>query len=251
MECRSRSGGGNRLSGLTFSEPPIWRAFGPGASRRLAWDAPRDALPRTALRFADLQESHWGWHLGRLQSGAACLGWEVSWLGSAESEITAWISTSGFGAGRLQLLPDVISIRLESIPVLGPSYRLLPLAHPLGDIRNDARAGLKGLLGPWDIQTRNHAQEKWADDALLFWPDGTIAETAMAAVGLQLKGELLVPPPEGRVSSITEAVDLPAWAASRGLAVRRRPIHLKEVTAGQLWCMNAMRGLWQAEVVQL
>ena len=88
-------------------------------------------------------------------------------------------------------------------------------------------------------------------ETLLLWPDGTLAETSIAAIGLRLNDKLLLPPLEGRVSSITEAFELPLWAISKGLSVQRRPIRLDEVSGGQLWCMNALRGLWQAEVVQL
>lgn len=125
------------------------------------------------------------------------------------------------------------------------------MAHPLGDIRDNEKAAHKGLLGTWDIQMRNLALERRADDVLLLWPDGSIAETTFAAVGLQIQNRLLLPPPEGRVSSITEAVELPLWAMAHGLAIQQRPLALDEVSTGQLWCMNAVRGLWQAEVVQL
>jgi branched-subunit amino acid aminotransferase/4-amino-4-deoxychorismate lyase len=193
---------------------------------------------------------HWEMHMGRLQRGAIGLGWDVSWLNEKKAEIAAWISASGDAACRLQLFPDVISVRLEAIPDPAPSYRLVAMNHPLGDLRADARATtLKGLLGTWDIQTRNHARDNLADDALLLWPDGTVAETTIAAIGLQLQNELFLPPPEGRISSITEAAELALWAKERGLVRKHRPIHFDEIATGQLWCMNALRGLWQAEVV--
>ena len=183
--------------------------------------------------------------------GATGLGWDLSWLKGKVSEIEAWISAVEMAACRLQLFPDVISARLEALPAQFPSCRLLATTHPLGDIRGNAMAAHKGLLGAWDIQARNHAQEMLADDALLLWPDGTVAETTIAAIGLQVNDILFLPPPEGRISSITEAFDLPLWAISHGLHVQHRPIRLDEVSGGQLWCMNAARGLWQAEVVQL
>lgn len=151
----------------------------------------------------------------------------------------------------MQLFPDAVSIRLEAVPAAFSMCRLLSMAHPLGDIRGEATAALKGLLGPWDIQARQHALARLADDALLLWPDGTIAETAIAAIGLEVEGRLRMPPKEGRVSSITEEQELPLWARSRGLDIRYGPIGLDEVSGGRLWCMNAVRGLWQAEVVQL
>ena len=201
----------------------------------------------------DGQGLYWNNHMTRLQMGAIGLGWDVAWLNSKEPEIAAWILTAEMAACRLQLFPDAISVRLEAIPDRFSSCRLLPMPHPLGDIRGDAKATLKGLLGAWDIQARNeaHAHESLADDALLFWPDGTLAETSIAAIGLQLNDKLLLPPLEGRVSSITEAFALPLWAMAHEFAVQRRPIRLDEVSGGQLWCMNAVRGLWQAEVVQL
>lgn len=251
MECRGRLGEGNRLSDATLSTFPAWRAFGPGASCLLGWDPPRHSLPRTALRIVDGQGLYWNSHMTRLQMGAIGLGWDVAWLNGKEPEIAAWILTAGMAACRLQLFPDAISVRLEAIPDPFVSCRLLAMPHPMGDIRGDAKAALKGILGTWDIQARNQAHEKPADDALLLWPDGTLAETSIAAIGLQLNDKLLLPPLEGRVSSITEAFELPLWAISKGLSVQRRPIRLDEVSGGQLWCMNALRGLWQAEVVQL
>lgn len=249
MECRSRFGEGDGLSNATPSNFPAWRAFGPGASTLLGWEPPRAALPRTALRLEDGQGKHWDSHLFRLRLGAASLGWDVSWLSGLESEIESWVSTAGLAACRLQLFPDTVSVRLEDIPDPISSYRMLAMNHPLGDIRSKARAGIKGLLGSWDIQAWKVAHEKAAEDALLIWPDGTIAETAIASIGLQVDGHLILPPLEGRISSITEALDLPLWTLSRGLTVQRRPMRLDEVPGGQLWCMNAVRGLWQAEMV--
>lgn len=254
MECRGRLGEGNRLSDATLSAFPAWRAFGPGAPRLLGWNPPHppfDALPRTALRIVDGQGLHWSNHMTRLQMGAIGLGWDVSWLNEKEPEIAAWISTADMAACRLQLFPDAISVRLEAISGRFSSCRLLAMPHPLGDIRGDAKAALKGLLGAWDIQARDDAHERLADDALLLWPDFTIAETSIASIGLQLNDKLLLPPLEGRVSSITEAFELPLWAMAHELVIQRRPIRLDEVSGGQLWCMNALRGLWQAEVVQL
>ncbi len=251
MECRGRLGEGRRLSGIPFSTFPAWRAFGPGASTLLGWESPLDVLPRTSLRIENGRGEHWDSHLTRLRMGARCLGWNVSWLSGMEPAINAWVSTAALAACRLQLFPESISVRLEAMADHNPPFRLQAMPHPLGDLRGDARAILKGLLGPWDILARNRAHQRLAEDALLLWPDGTIAETTIAAIGLELDGKLLMPPPEGRVSSIAEAFDLPFWARSRGLVVEPRPIRLNEVPGGQLWCMNAVRGLWQAEVVQL
>jgi branched-subunit amino acid aminotransferase/4-amino-4-deoxychorismate lyase len=218
------------------------------------WDPlhqPFDALPRSTLRIVDGQGVHWISLLTRLQLGAARLGWDISWLDREEPGIAAWISTVGMASCRAQLFPDAISIRLEALPEAFATYRVLTEIHPLGDIRSNGKATLKGLLGTWDMQARHHAREKAADDSLLLWPDGTLAETTIAAIGLQLNKRLVLPPLAGRVASIAEAVELPLWARIHGLAIERRPIRLEEVSAGQLWCMNALRGLWQAEVVQL
>ena len=236
---------------MDLSALPGWRAFGPGAARLLGWDHPRNPLPRTSLRSVGGQGMHWSRHLTRLHLGALNLEWDVCWLDEMEPEIEAWIATTETAVCRLQLFPDAISIRLEAIPEHFSNFQLLTMPHPLGDIRADSMAAHKGLLGTWDIQARNRAQAMLADDSLLLWPDGTIAETSIATLGLQLRDKLLLPPLEGRVAGITEAIELPFWAMSRGLEVKHRPIHLDEVSGGQLWCMNAVRGLWQAEVVQV
>lgn len=165
--------------------------------------------------------------------------------------LMAWIYQAGTAACRMQLFPDALSVRLEAMPDPHPPYRLIPLPHPLGDVRENPRALHKGILGDWDVQVRNQAYENHAEDALLLWPDGTLAETAIASIGLQACGDFFLPPLEGRVGSLTEALELPLWASDHGFALRRRPIALAEVSGGQLWCMNALRGLWQAEVVQL
>jgi len=199
----------------------------------------------------DGQGVHWTSHLSRLRLGAIKLGWDVSWLDGTGPQVAAWMAAAGPVVGRMQLLPDALSVRLEAIPDHVGSYGLLAMGHPLGDIRSDSRSAHKGLLGAWDIEARNQAKAKLADDALLLWPDGTLSETAIAAIGLQVAGKLRMPPKEGRVASIAEAIELPLWASSRGLEVRYGPIRLDEVSTGQLWCMNAVRGLWQAEVVQL
>lgn len=259
MEYRDGFREGDRLNASgpaafpAFPAFPAWRAFGPGAPGLPGWVAPPGAvpLPRTALRILDGPGPQWERHLSRLRSAAAQLGWDVAWLREVEPLLMAWMQATGEAVCRLQLFPDALSARLEDLPDQPPSFRLLPMAHPLGDVRENVRATFKGLMGAWDIRARNLARAGLADDALLLWPDDLVAETTMAAIGLQLDGELVLPLLDGRVSSITEAISLPLWASSRGLAVRHRPIRLDEVSGGQLWCMNAVRGLWQAEVVQL
>lgn len=223
-------------------------------------------------------------HLHRLEAGACELGWGVPWLKEVIPDLMAWISEAGTAACRMQLFSDALSVRLDTtwgapgegshlcelasgrvrerpigasgrspsfISETQPPYRLIPLPHPLGDVRDNPRTAHKGILGDWDIQVRNQAHEGHAEDALLLWPDGTLAETAIASIGLQVGGDLFLPPLKGRVESITEALELQLWASAQGFALQRRPIALTEVSGGQLWCMNALRGLWQAEVVQL
>ena len=251
MECRGRLSEGHRLSDSILPVFPVWRAFGPGASRLSAWVPPRKALPRTALRLVNGQGRHWTSHMARLRLGAAELGWGIAWLSESEPEITSWFSTTGMAICRMQLFPDALSVQLERVPDPFSYCRLLAQVHPLGDIRGSVNATLKGLLGDWDIRARDQAHESLADDVLLLWPDLTLAETTIAAIGLEVADKLLLPPVEGRVASITEAFELPGWAQSRRLIVQYRPIRLEEVSGGQLWCMNALRGLWQAGVVQL
>lgn len=190
-------------------------------------------------------------HLHRLEAGARELGRDVPWLREVLPDLLAWLSEAGTAACRMQLFSDALSVRLEAMPEPESPYRLIPLPHPLGDARENPRALHKGILGDWDIQARNQARESHGEDALLLWPDGTLAETTLASIGLQVGRDLFLPPLEGRVGSLTEALELPLWASSHGVALQRRPIALVEVSSGQLWCMNALRGLWQAEVVQL
>lgn len=124
--------------------------------------------------------------------------------------------------------------------------RLVPMIHPLAGRKWDPAAPHKGLTGPWPSEAWAEARRRGGQDALLLWSDGSLAETAIAAVGLERDGILLFPPPEGRVASLAERLDLPGWAADRGLRVESAPIPLSCVAEGQLWCMNALRGVWPA-----
>ncbi len=200
-----------------------------------------------------VNQGHWSHredHLDRLLGGASLLGWEVAWLPDSLLELGDWFASVALAACRLVLRPRALSVRLEVPPLPLSPYRLLSLPHPLGDCRSDPRAAAKGLLGPWDIQVREFAQAQGADDTLLFWPDGTLAETAIAAVAA-LKGDrLILPPHRGRVRSISEDRDLPSWAAVRGLRLEYSSLQLGDLAGCQLWCMNTVRGVWQAEVVQ-
>ena len=106
---------------------------------------------------------------------------------------------------------------------------------------------MKGLDGPWSATVLAQAQALGAEDALLVWPDGGLAETAIAAVVLVKGGEALVPPLGGRVISLAESECLPTWARARGLSVRAAPLSLADLPGGELWCLNAVRGPWQVE----
>ena len=225
--------------------------FGPGAA---AWSrgplAPEGEGPRTALRVALGRPVHLPAHLERLRLGAEALGEPAPWIAGIEMPLRDWIAGGALAEGALRLAlhtaEGLVSARLEPLPVTPDPYRLAPMPHPRGDLRGDALARHKGLSGPWRQPALAEARSRGAQDALLFWPDGTVAETAIAALALEAGGTLFLPPPEGRVASLAEALDLPAWAEARGLALRQKPIPLAEAAGACLWCLNAVRGIWPA-----
>ncbi len=234
---------------------PQWRSFGAGAKNHEGWPIPSTSLPRTSLRVEKGGPIHWNAHLTRLHEGAQRLEWDLWWLRHVEAEVLEWISevsrgTIPFLACRIQAHSDALSIKLEALPEPIWPYRLVPMPHPLGEVRNDDRSALKGILGPWNLDVLSAAHQGGAEDSLLLWPDGTVAETAIAACAILRGKELVLPPLQGRVRSIAESLDLPGWADAKGWEVLHAPIGLEEIHGGQLWCMNALRGLWQAEVVQ-
>jgi branched-subunit amino acid aminotransferase/4-amino-4-deoxychorismate lyase len=141
---------------------------------------------------------------------------------------------------------ETLHVRLEAIPETPRPYCLLPMLHPLTPERENPLAVCKGCLGPWSAGALAAAREAGAQDALLHWPDGTLAETAIAVVGLLEGSRFTLPPAAGRVRSIAEVWDLPGWADERGWEVRHAPIPLQAARQGQLWCFNALRGLWPA-----
>ncbi len=51
------------------------------------------------------------------------------------------------------------------------------------------------------------------------------------------------------MASLAEALDLPAWAAARGLELRWEGIPLGRVAENRLWCLNAVRGIWAANLL--
>lgn len=228
--------------------------FGPGAT---AWPAghplPDREGPRTALRVMKGRPRHLSAHLERLRAGAEALSEPTPWMSGLEEALGDWVAagTSGDGALRLTLHgPEgLVSARLEPLPQTPQPYRLAAMLHPRGDLRSSPLARHKGLSGPWRQPVLAEARARGADDALLLWPEGTLAETAIAALALEVGGVLLLPPPEGRVASLAEALDLPAWAAARDLALRWEGIPLGRVAGNRLWCLNAVRGIWAANLL--
>lgn len=229
------------------------RAFGPGAKepQLAAGTNLPDAVPRTALPVGPDGPRHLEAHFGRLQAGAALLGHAAPWLPGVQAELRAWlveVLQGGEAALRLVLHPDrgILLARLEPLPAAPDPCRLVPMPHPLWNRRLDPAAPHKGLTGPWPSEAWAEARRRGGEDALLLWPDGTLAETAIAAVALETGDALTLPPPEGRVASLAERLDLPRWAAARGLRVVVAPIPFGGAACGRLWCMNALRGIWPA-----
>lgn len=230
----------------------MFALFGPGAA---AWPAghpvPVGEGPRTALRVAGGLPQHLAAHLSRLEDGAGALALPAPWISGLAPAIRAWIAGAGIPGDRALRLalhgPEgLVSARLEPLPSTPFPYRLAPLPHPMGDLRGSALARHKGLSGPWRQPALAAARSRGAEDALLLWPDGTLAETTLAALGLEVEGALILPPPAGRVASLTESLEVPTWAAARGLDLRREEIRLDQVGEGRLWCLNAVRGFWPA-----
>jgi branched-subunit amino acid aminotransferase/4-amino-4-deoxychorismate lyase len=182
------------------------------------------------------------------------MGHPVDWLLPLQEEIEGWLGSAiphQDAALRMVLHADsgLLSAWLEPLPIPSQPYRLALIAHPLGERRWDPAITHKGLSGPWGLEVLASVRSLGADDALLLWPDGSLAETAIAAVGVELKGILRVPPPPGRVASLAERLDLPAWAKSRRLRIEREAIPQALAQEGQVWCMNALRGIWPATLL--
>ena len=226
--------------------------FGPGAAAcpsdlpLPSWEGPRTALPvREGI------PPHLDAHLERLRAGARALGHEVPWLTFAAAELLRWLESRSTveGAMRLALHLDLrlLAARMEPLPPAPFPCRLAPMPHPMGDLRPNPLARHKGLSGPWRPVALAEARRRGAEDALLLWPDGTLAETAIAAVALEHEGSLTLPPPQGRVASVAERLDLPAWAEAHGLVLRTEELFLG--AAGRLWCLNALRGIWPATLL--
>jgi len=231
------------------------RRFGPGLSgvteAALEGGCP---LPRTALAVVQGVPRHLEAHLLRLAAGAAMMGQSVDWLLLLQRDIETWLSSTTpqeDAALRLVLHPDsgLLSARLEPLPAPAKPYRLVLMPHPLGQRQADLSVMHKGLSGPWGIEVLSAARSLGAEDALLLWSDGSVAETAIAAVGVEMGGVLRIPPPPGRVASLAERLDLPRWVESRNLSLEMRDIPQSLAREGRLWCMNALRGIWPATLL--
>lgn len=229
--------------------PALRAEFGPGATLS-GVDVHAGEVPRTALPVRQGSPLHLDAHVDRLRAGAVALGRSPAWLDDAAGDLRRWLERHAAteAALRLELHLDLnlLDARLEPLPQAKVPYRLAPRPHPMGDLRPDPLARHKGLSGRWRPQVLSEAWQRGAEDALLLWPDGTLAESAIATVALERGESLILPPIEGRVASVTERMDLPRWAEERGWRVQRAPITPEECAQGQLWCLNALRGLWPA-----
>ncbi len=231
------------------------RWFGPGVAQAIHTGMPSgDHLPRTALAVLLGVPRHLPSHLERLQAGASAMGRTVDWLPGIEVEMTTWLNLAAPGmdaALRMVLHPDdaLVSARLEALPTAPQPYRLIPMPHPLRDRQMETTLMHKGLSGPWSQAVLSSVRQVGADDALLLWADGTVAETAIASVGIEQGNVLTLPPQLGRVASLAERLDLPGWAESRGLRIDIGRFPLPGPGEGQVWCMNALRGIWSATLL--
>lgn len=230
---------------------PRRTSFGPGAASALLGPGTEGAFPRTALPVHQGRPRHLEAHQARLQAGAEALGREVPWLAGALQGLLPWLGRTAEAALRLELHLDLqrLDALLEPLPLAPSPCRLAPLPHPMGDLRRHPLAAHKGLSGPWRPAVLAEARRLGAEDGLLLWPDGTLAETAIAAVALEQEGALILPPSEGRVASVAERLDLPAWAEARGLALRWESISMAGCAGARIWCLNALRGVWPATLL--
>lgn len=218
------------------------RAFGPGPGP--GYD-PQAAAPRTAARVERGRIRHLHAHLERLMTSAAAKGGAAPWAMDEADAIAEWVAGSApepAQALRLRLQGRQLWGLLEPLPELPSPYRLRLTPHPHGIPSREPLAPHKGLLGVWNTAPLDGAKATGAHDALLFWPDGTLVETAIASVALEVDGELWLPPLEGRVASLAERLDLPEWAGTR--KIRIRAFDAADLHRGRLWCFNAVRGIW-------
>ncbi|MFN8009888.1 MAG: aminotransferase class IV [Holophagaceae bacterium] len=231
---------------------PAWRAFGPGRGHTMDPEVlAGEPGPRTTLRLQEGEALLGQAHLDRLEAGLAHLGLQAPWLAAAFDEALAQAGQAGEGILRLRARAreGVLLARLEAWKPPAEPWRLLAAPHPLGDLRGNPAAAHKGLLGGWSEAALELARSRGAHDVLCLWPDGTVAETALAGVALPCGDHLRLPPRDGRVAGLAEAHLLPGWAASKGQDLRTGPVLLEEALARGLRCFNAARGVWQAEVL--
>ena len=170
------------------------------------------------------------------------MGAEATWLDAEADALRAWVeaeTAAPVEALRLRLHGQQVWALLEPVPDTPSPYRLALMPHPRAA---HPLAPHKGLLGAWNLETLREAQAAGADDALLFRPDGAVVETAIASVALEVAGELWLPLAEGRVASLAERLDFPAWAGAR--PIRHHAFTIEDLGRGQLWCFNAVRGMW-------
>lgn len=217
-------------------------------------EAPGLPRPRTALPVVEGVPRHLEAHLARLEAGARHLGQRVDWLPTAGTALCRWLQTCvqpRHAALRLRLQAEAPCLQavLEPLPVATQPYPLVVLPHPLASRKGDPALEHKGLAGPWSQGILAAARSQGAEDALLCWPDGTLAETAIASLAVPDGDRLLLPPTEGRVASLAERLDLPGWAAARGLRLTFAPVPLERARQAPLWCLNALRGIWRAHLL--
>ena len=229
--------------------------LGPGVHQEGPCLLPAGAHPRTALAVDGGRARHLGAHLARLQEGADALGQSAPWLPALRLPLEGWLQGTAGEASPIVLRMSLdleqtrLLVRLEVMPPTPAPYRLVPLPHPFAGEAQDPLLRHKGLRGPWEAGALAEARAGHGQDGLLVWPDGHVAESCIAAVALERPGLLLVPPPEGRVASVAEQLDLPSWASARNLEIRRAGFDLEAARRGRLWCLNAVRGIWPATVL--
>ncbi|HJU83689.1 MAG TPA: aminotransferase class IV [Holophagaceae bacterium] len=207
--------------------------------------------PRSAARVESGEIRHASAHLERLAHSAEAQGRPAPWLPAQAEALETWVRSqapTGTRALRLQVREDRLLARLEEMPATPDPYHLQPRLHPLGSPAAEPLAPHKGLTGAWGAAALAEVRAAGFSDALLHWPDGVLVETGIASIALETHGELWIPPVEGRVASLAERLDLPPWAASRGLLPVIRPFVSRDLEAGRLWCFNALRGFWAASV---
>jgi branched-subunit amino acid aminotransferase/4-amino-4-deoxychorismate lyase len=178
-------------------------------------------------------------------TSAAANSGAAPWVMAEADAITEWVA-AGFRepdeALRLRLQGKQLWALLEPLPEVPSPYRLRLMPHPHEIPSRHPLAPHKGLLGVWNAAPLNEAKAAGAHDALLYWPDGTLVETAIASIALEVDGDLWLPPLEGRVASLAERLDLPEWAGSRKLRIQA--FSAGDLHRGRLWCFNAVRGIW-------